>query len=204
MQALDEDILINFWKLEKQTTSMFMCCVTVILVSQCTLYSNLNKEEGNIHTTVVSLRISFMYLCSISLGTWVAMNASCGMYLERMCAVNILQFFRSTMLSSIVGSNWESCSVSTVDTGLSSGRMKVLTLFSTANTLNMWRSLFWCPIPMYLLKKIWFLVHKDIYCRAYFCPGGVLRFELDRGVPLEPQNPYPSLRVILAEKGTHF
>ena len=34
--------------------------------------------------------------------------------------------------------------------------------------------------------------------------GGVLRFELDRGVPLEPQNPYPSLRVILAEKGTHF
>ena len=35
-------------------------------------------------------------------------------------------------------------------------------------------------------------------------PRGVLRFELDRGVPLEPQNPYPSLRVILAEKGTHF
>ena len=34
--------------------------------------------------------------------------------------------------------------------------------------------------------------------------GGVLRFELDRGVILEPQNPYPSLRVILAEKGTHF
>ena len=34
--------------------------------------------------------------------------------------------------------------------------------------------------------------------------GGVLRFELDRGVPLEPQNPYPSLRVILAKKGTHF
>ena len=33
---------------------------------------------------------------------------------------------------------------------------------------------------------------------------GVLRFELDTGVPLEPQNPYPSLRVILAEKGTHF
>ena len=34
--------------------------------------------------------------------------------------------------------------------------------------------------------------------------GGVLRFELDRGVPPEPQNPYPSLRVILAKKGTHF
>ena len=33
---------------------------------------------------------------------------------------------------------------------------------------------------------------------------GVLRFELDRGVPLKPQNPYPSLRLILAEKGTHF
>ena len=33
---------------------------------------------------------------------------------------------------------------------------------------------------------------------------GILRFELDRGVPLEPQNPYPSLRVILAERGTHF
>ena len=34
--------------------------------------------------------------------------------------------------------------------------------------------------------------------------GGVLRFELDGGVPLEPQNPCPFLRVILAEKGTHF
>ena len=34
--------------------------------------------------------------------------------------------------------------------------------------------------------------------------GGVLRFELNRGVLLEPQNPYPSLRVILAKKGTHF
>ena len=33
---------------------------------------------------------------------------------------------------------------------------------------------------------------------------GVLRFELGRGVPLKPPNPYPSLRVILAEKGTHF
>ena len=35
-------------------------------------------------------------------------------------------------------------------------------------------------------------------------PGGVLRFDLDRGVPLEPQNSYSSLRVILAEKGTQF
>ena len=33
---------------------------------------------------------------------------------------------------------------------------------------------------------------------------GVLRFELDRGMPLDPQNPYPSLRVILTNKGTHF
>ena len=33
--------------------------------------------------------------------------------------------------------------------------------------------------------------------------GGVLRFGLDRGVQLEPQNPFPSLRIILAEKGTH-
>ena len=35
-------------------------------------------------------------------------------------------------------------------------------------------------------------------------PGGVLRFKLDRGVPLEPQNPYPYLMVILTKKGTHF
>ena len=35
-------------------------------------------------------------------------------------------------------------------------------------------------------------------------PRGVLRFEMDMGVPLEPQNPYPSLRVILAETGTYF
>ena len=34
--------------------------------------------------------------------------------------------------------------------------------------------------------------------------GGVLRFGLDGSLPLEPRNPYPSLRVILAEKGTHL
>ena len=34
--------------------------------------------------------------------------------------------------------------------------------------------------------------------------GGTLRFELDRGVLLKPQNPYQSLRVILQKKGTHF
>ena len=35
-------------------------------------------------------------------------------------------------------------------------------------------------------------------------PWEVLRFGLDRGVPLEPPSPYPFLRVILAEKGTHL
>ena len=34
--------------------------------------------------------------------------------------------------------------------------------------------------------------------------GGVLRFGSDGGVPLKPANPYLSLRVILAEKGTHY
>ena len=33
---------------------------------------------------------------------------------------------------------------------------------------------------------------------------GGTRIWLDSGVPLEPQNPYPSVRVILTEKGTHF
>ena len=38
------------------------------------------------------------------------------------------------------------------------------------------------------------------------CPGrrGVLRFGLDRSLPLAPRNPYPCLRVILAEIGTRF
>ena len=34
--------------------------------------------------------------------------------------------------------------------------------------------------------------------------GGVLRFGSNGGVPLKPPNLYPSLRVILAEKGTHY
>ena len=34
--------------------------------------------------------------------------------------------------------------------------------------------------------------------------GGVLRFGSDGGVPLKPPNPYPSLRVILAKRGTHY
>ena len=33
--------------------------------------------------------------------------------------------------------------------------------------------------------------------------GGVLRFGLDGGVKLKHRNPYPFLRVILAEKGIH-
>ncbi len=32
----------------------------------------------------------------------------------------------------------------------------------------------------------------------------VLKFDLDRDVPPELQNPYPFLRVIFAQKGTHF
>ena len=53
-----------------------------------------------------------------------------------------------------------------------------------------------------VIKVFFFL--QNCYYFSDLEPGGVLRFELDRGVPLEPQNPYPSLRVILAEKGTHF
>ena len=49
----------------------------------------------------------------------------------------------------------------------------------------------------------WFQRYEEFFKDAKN-PGGVNRFELDRGVPLVPQNPYPSLRVILAEKGTHF
>ena len=35
---------------------------------------------------------------------------------------------------------------------------------------------------------------------VYIFIKGVLRFGLDRGVPLELQNPYPSLRVIVAKR----
>ena len=45
---------------------------------------------------------------------------------------------------------------------------------------------------------------KFVYDDKMKFSRGLLRFELDRGVPLEPHNPYPSLRVILAKKGTHF
>ena len=42
--------------------------------------------------------------------------------------------------------------------------------------------------------------------QALYSPGGggVLRFGFDGGVPLKPPNLYPSLRVILAGKGTHY
>ena len=56
-------------------------------------------------------------------------------------------------------------------------------------------------VAEYSWTKIVVSIHRKA---PIFFPGGVLRYELDRGVPLEPQNPYPSLRVILAEKGTHF
>ena len=42
------------------------------------------------------------------------------------------------------------------------------------------------------------------HCHWHPGGGGVLRFGSDGGVPLKPPNLYPSLRVILAEKGTHF
>ena len=42
-------------------------------------------------------------------------------------------------------------------------------------------------------------MHKN-----HFLGWGVLRFGLDGGVPLEPQNTFPFLRVIFAEKVTYF
>ena len=57
---------------------------------------------------------------------------------------------------------------------------------------------------IYILCMTFCLLPECICSGKFLAGGGVLRFELDRGVPLEPQNPYPSLRVILAEKGTHF
>ena len=54
------------------------------------------------------------------------------------------------------------------------------------------------------LTRKWFSILYEIFLYLKPRGGGVLRFELDRGVLLEPQNPYPSLRVILTGKGTHF
>ena len=49
---------------------------------------------------------------------------------------------------------------------------------------------------------------RDLRKLLVKCPGGGggggLRFGSDGGVPLKPPNPYLSLRVILAEKGTHY
>ena len=41
---------------------------------------------------------------------------------------------------------------------------------------------------------LWDLEWVGVQQKIEMFPGGVLRFELDRGVPLESQNPYPSLR----------
>ena len=61
-------------------------------------------------------------------------------------------------------------------------------------------------VPFIILRS--FSMFRVTNVRRYRAPkppgGGELRFELDRGVPLKPQNPYPSLRMILAKKGTHF
>ena len=59
-------------------------------------------------------------------------------------------------------------------------------------------------VPGSLILRPMFAAHPYNHFLYWVPPRGVLRFELDRGVPLEAQNPYPSLRVILAEKGTHF
>ena len=63
-------------------------------------------------------------------------------------------------------------------------------------------------IDKFILKRMFQFGKEDIQykvsCTITRTPGGVLKFELDRGVPLEPLNPYPSLKVILDKKGTHF
>ena len=67
--------------------------------------------------------------------------------------------------------------------------------------------------PLYCKKlsliALWFDVSvgappcKCLNPPSPWCPG-VLGFILDKGVVLEPWNPYPILRVILAEKDTHI
>ena len=63
---------------------------------------------------------------------------------------------------------------------------------------------FQLKLKAHILKVKTYPSIRLIFKMSYSGGGGVLRFELDRGVPLEPQNPYPSLRVILAKQGTHF
>ena len=55
--------------------------------------------------------------------------------------------------------------------------------------------------------KLFYFLHKFWFLTSIINPGGgggVLRFGSDGCVPLKPPNLYPSLRVILAEKGTHY
>ena len=55
-----------------------------------------------------------------------------------------------------------------------------------------------------LYSYVWMAFTETVWqCMHFEGTWGVLRFGLDRDVLLEPQNPYPSLRVILVEKGTH-
>ena len=60
---------------------------------------------------------------------------------------------------------------------------------------------------MRVLPFMWYGALLD-QCLVACCPrgggGGVLRCCLDGGARLKPPNPYPSLRVILAEKGIHY
>ena len=46
--------------------------------------------------------------------------------------------------------------------------------------------------------------NHTIDCCGQCKPQGVLMIWFGWDVPLEPRNPYPFLRVILSEKGTHF
>ena len=57
----------------------------------------------------------------------------------------------------------------------------------------------WCEV----LQNVAQIVADDnLWCNPG--GGGVLRFGSDGGVPLKPPNLYPSLRVILAKKGTDY
>ena len=65
-----------------------------------------------------------------------------------------------------------------------------------------------CRQYKYSSVNNYFLITKYVLMTYCNIPGGggggVLRFGSDGGVPLKPPNPYLSLRVILAEKGTHY
>ena len=62
-----------------------------------------------------------------------------------------------------------------------------------------------CKLSRFVLV----MIGTIIFCPGPSMPrggggGGVLRCCLDGGARLTPPNQYPSLRVILAEKGTHY